>query len=125
MHLTASLPIPTVQSSKLPDECGACTIRNSSVAIKRWLLVKPELLWSYYSFRYIYIYTGTLTCIVKFLDEVCASHSKRVGDNKGGFPLSRNFCSCTCTCVKFTSANKTGAMHEMLHVSIKVDLGHV
>ena len=29
------LPIPTVQSSKLPDECGPCTIRNSSVAIKR------------------------------------------------------------------------------------------
>ena len=35
------------ESSKLPDECGPCTIRNSSVAIKRWLLVKPELLWSY------------------------------------------------------------------------------
>ena len=29
---------------KLPDECGPCTIRNSSVAIKRSLLVKPELL---------------------------------------------------------------------------------
>ena len=23
------------ESSKLPDECGPCTIRNSSVAIKR------------------------------------------------------------------------------------------
>ena len=38
-HVTLSL--------KLPDECGPCTIRNSSLAIKRWLLVKPELLWSY------------------------------------------------------------------------------
>ena len=36
-----------VQSLKLPHECGPCTIRNSSAAIKRWLLVKPELLWSY------------------------------------------------------------------------------
>ena len=29
----------------------------------------------------------------------------------------------TCTCVKFTSANKTEAMHEMSHVSIKVEPG--
>ena len=28
------------------------------------------------------IYTGTLSCIVKLPDEVCASHTKRVGDNK-------------------------------------------
>ena len=33
----------TVQSLKLPDECGTCTIRNSSVALKQWLLVKPKL----------------------------------------------------------------------------------
>ena len=42
----------------------------------------------------------------------CASDSRRVGDNKGGFPLSRNFSTC---------ANKTEAMHEMSHVSIKVE----
>ena len=30
----------------------------------------------------IYIYTGTLSYIVKLPDEVCASHTKRVGDNK-------------------------------------------
>ena len=41
-------------------------------------------------FSFLGIYTGTLTCIVKLLDEVCACHSKRVGDNKGGFPLLRN-----------------------------------
>ena len=27
------------------------------------------------------IYTGTLSCIVKLPDEVCASHTKRVGEN--------------------------------------------
>ena len=30
----------------------------------------------------IYIYTGTLSYILKLPDEVCASHTKRVGDNK-------------------------------------------
>ena len=35
-------PISTVQALKLTDECG--TIRNSSVALKRWLLMKPKLL---------------------------------------------------------------------------------
>ena len=34
-------------TEQLPDECGHCTTRNSSVAIKQWLLVKPEPLWSY------------------------------------------------------------------------------
>ena len=29
------IPSPTVQSLKLADECDPCTIRNSSVAIKR------------------------------------------------------------------------------------------
>ena len=28
------------------------------------------------------INTGTLSCIVKLPDEVCASHTKRVGENK-------------------------------------------
>ena len=42
-----------LSAKKLPDECGPYNTRNSSVAIKRWLLVKPELLWSY---KYIYIY---------------------------------------------------------------------
>ena len=28
------------------------------------------------------IYTGTLSCTVKLPDEVCASHTKRVGNNK-------------------------------------------
>ena len=28
------------------------------------------------------IYTGTLICIVKLADEVCASHTKHVVDNK-------------------------------------------
>ena len=28
------------------------------------------------------IYTGTLSCIVKLPDEVCASHTKRVEENK-------------------------------------------
>ena len=28
------------------------------------------------------LYTGTLYCIVKLPNEVCASHTKRVGDNK-------------------------------------------
>ena len=28
------------------------------------------------------IYTGTLSCIVKLPDEVCARHTKHVGDNK-------------------------------------------
>ena len=28
------------------------------------------------------IYTGTLSCIVKLPDEVCVSHTKRVGEDK-------------------------------------------
>ena len=28
------------------------------------------------------IYTGSLSCIVKLADEVCATHTKRLGDKK-------------------------------------------
>ena len=38
-------------------------------------------------FRYIYI--GTLSCIVKLPDEVCASHTKRVGENKSFLQLKK------------------------------------
>ena len=31
---------------------------------------------------YLGIYTGILDCIVKLPEEVCASHTKRVGENK-------------------------------------------
>ena len=31
---------------------------------------------------YLGIYTGILDCVVKLPEEVCASHTKRVGDNK-------------------------------------------
>ena len=33
----------------------------------------------------VYQYTDILSCIVKLPDEVCASHTKRVGDNKTVF----------------------------------------
>ena len=35
------------------------------------------------------IYTGTLSCIVKLPDEVCASHTKRVGENKSFLQLKK------------------------------------
>ena len=54
------------------------------------------------------IYKSTVSCIVELLDEVCASHTERLGDNNGRFPLSRNFSTCA----------KTEAMHEMPHVSL-------
>ena len=31
---------------------------------------------------YLGIYTGILDCVVKLPEEVCVSHTKRVGDNK-------------------------------------------
>ena len=42
------------------------------------------------------IYTGTLSCIVKPPDEVCASHTKRVGDNKTILQL-KNFAEALFT----------------------------
>ena len=39
------------------------------------------------------IYTGTLRCIVKLPDEVSASHTKRVGENKS-FYNSRSSQKC-------------------------------
>ena len=35
------------------------------------------------------IYTGTLSCIIKLPDEVCASHTKRVGENKSFLQLTK------------------------------------
>ena len=35
------------------------------------------------------IYTGTLICIVKLADEVCASHTKHLGDNKTILQLNK------------------------------------
>ena len=35
------------------------------------------------------IYTGTLSCIVKLPDEVCASHTKREGENKSFLQLKK------------------------------------
>ena len=35
------------------------------------------------------IYTGTLSCIVELPDDVCASHTKDVGDNKTILQLKR------------------------------------
>ena len=35
------------------------------------------------------IYTGTLSCIAKLPDDVCASHTKDVGDNKTILQLKR------------------------------------
>ena len=37
----------------------------------------------------IYIYTGTLSYILKLPDEVCGSHTKRVGDNKKKLQLKK------------------------------------
>ena len=34
---------------------------------------------------YLGIYTGILDCIVKLPEEVCASHTKHIGDNKKSF----------------------------------------
>ena len=48
-------------------ECGPCTIRNSSVAIKRWLLVKPELLWSYIYIRCTRVRWVCLMCAIRRL----------------------------------------------------------
>ena len=39
------------------------------------------------------MYTDTLSCIVKLPDEVCASHTKRVGENKK-FYNSKNSQKC-------------------------------
>ena len=38
---------------------------------------------------FIGIYTSALSCIVRRPDEVCASHTKRVGDNKTILPLKK------------------------------------
>ena len=35
------------------------------------------------------IYTGTLSCIVKLPDEVCASHTKCAGENKSFLQLKK------------------------------------
>ena len=43
----------------------------------------------------IYIYTGTLSYILKLPDEVCASHTKRVGDNKKNYNLRRSQKCCS------------------------------
>ena len=40
------------------------------------------------------IYIGTLSCIVKLPVEVCASHTKRVGDNKTVLYNSRSSQKC-------------------------------
>ena len=41
------------------------------------------------------IYTGTLSCIVKLPNEVCASHTKSLGENKSFYNLrsSQKCCS--------------------------------
>ena len=48
------------------------------------------------------IYTGTLSCIVKLPDEVCASHTKRVGENKS-FYNSRSSQKCCSLVYPFKS----------------------
>ena len=41
----------------------------------RWFITKHKI-------QYTFRYTGMLCCIVKLPDEVCVSHTKRVGENK-------------------------------------------
>ena len=53
------------------------------------------------------IYTGTLSCIVKLPDEVCASHTKRVGDNKTILQL-KNFAEALFTGLSFKNISKKG-----------------
>ena len=45
---------------------------------------------------YVGIYTGHLCCIVKLLpDEVCVSHTKRVGENKSFYNCRSSQTSCS------------------------------
>ena len=50
--------------------------------IRRCVLTECKLLYE------LGIYTGTLCCIVKLPDEVCVSHTKRVGEIKKLFNYS-------------------------------------
>ena len=59
----------------------ACTIRNSSVALKRWLLVKPKLV---STVKYIYVYVCVLLVLIfspmklSFFLNICGFQSYKV-----------------------------------------------
>ena len=44
---------------------------------------------------YVGIYTGHLCCIVKLPDEVCVSHTKRVGENKSFYNCKNSQTCCS------------------------------
>ena len=67
------------------------------------------------------IYTGTLSCIVKPPDEVCASHTKRVGDNKTILQL-KNFAEALFTGLSFKNISKRGK--ERIFNSIQFYYSH-
>ena len=50
---------------------------------------------------YVGIYTGHLCCIVKLPDEVCISHTKRVGENKSFYN-----CKSSQTCCSLVLSKK-------------------
>ena len=50
---------------------------------------------------YVGIYTGHLCCIIKLSDEVCVSHTKRVGENKSFYN-----CKSSQTCCSLALSKK-------------------
>ena len=50
---------------------------------------------------YVGMYTGHLCCIVKLPDEVCVSHTKRVGENKSFYN-----CKSSQTCYSLVLSKK-------------------
>ena len=64
------------------------------------------------------IYKSTVSCIVKLLDEVCASHTERLRDNKGRFPKSRNF--STCAKAKHLHPEAMHVARKPIYYSVKI-----
>ena len=52
---------------------------------------------------YVRTYTGHLCCIVKLPDEVCVSHTKRIGENKSFYN-----CKSSQTCCSLVLSKKKG-----------------
>ena len=67
---------------------------------------------------YVGIYTGHLCCIVKLPDEVCVSHTKRVGENKSFYNWKSPQTCCSLVLSKKLKKKKK-ALLTGKHLSIR------
>ena len=67
------------------DNIYTCNEQQSILTVLLMALVANPANFVEFFLTQVYHYTDILSCIVKLPDEMCVSHTKRVGDNKTVF----------------------------------------